>query len=131
MLFLDEGFSAESIAKRLREAGFTVEKFHDQSCFQTSTGERLKNVKDPTVIRFCNEKRWLLVTTDHEMKNAHAAEIYRSKSVAILATAHNALDDPSEWVNAIITLKARILANLRSGSGLGLPRLVGGATLPA
>jgi predicted nuclease of predicted toxin-antitoxin system len=109
-LFLDEGFSAPSVAERLTTAGFTVQRFPEW--FRDETGQPLRNVRDSEVIRFCNKHGWLLVTRDHEMKNMHREEI-RKSSVAILATAHNSAKDQGEWVAAIINLKTRILREFR------------------
>ena len=110
VLFLDEGFSAESVAVRLRTAGFTVQRFPEW--FKDDNGDVRKNVEDPEVIRFCHKNGWLLVTRDHEMKNTHREEIKRT-DVAILATAHNSSDDQDEWVVAIINLKSRILREFK------------------
>jgi len=109
-MFLDEGFSAPSVAVRLRTAGFTVQRFHEW--FVDENGVALKNVPDPEVIRFCHKNQWLLVTRDHEMKNLHREEI-RKTSIAILATAHNKKCDSDEWVAAIINLKPRILREFK------------------
>lgn len=106
MLFLDDGFSSESVAVRLRTAGFTVQRFPEW--FQDEDGRKRQNVLDPEVIRFCHKTGWLLVTKDHEMKNLHREEIRKSE-VAILATAHNSAEDDGDWVAAIVNLKARIL----------------------
>lgn len=111
VLFLDDGFSAESVAVRLRTAGFTVQRFPEW--FLDENGRKLENVKDPEVIRFCHKTGWLLVTKDHEMKNLHREEI-RKSDVAILSTAHNSAEDDGEWIAAIINLKARILREFRS-----------------
>lgn len=110
VLFLDEGFSAESVAVRLRTAGFTVQRFPEW--FRDEKGQQRRNVLDPEVIRFCHKHGWLLVTRDHEMKNVHREEIRRTE-VAILATAHNSCEDQDEWVAAIINLKTRILREFR------------------
>jgi uncharacterized protein with PIN domain len=105
VLFLDEGFSAESVAVRLRTAGFTVQRFPEW--FRDEQGQARRNVEDPEVIRFCHRNGWMLVTRDHEMKNTHREEIKRTE-VAILATAHNSAEDQDEWVVALINLKSRI-----------------------
>lgn len=110
VLFLDEGFSAESVAARLRTAGFTVQKFSEW--FRDENGRPKRNVEDPEVIRFCHNNGWLLVTRDHEMKNTHREEIKRTE-VAILATAHNSSEDQDEWVAALINLKSRILREFK------------------
>jgi len=111
VLFLDEGFSAESVAIRLRTAGFTVQRFPEW--FKDSSGQPIRNVPDTEVIRFCHKTGWMLVTRDHEMKNLHREEIRKSE-VAILATAHNSAENQDEWVVAIINLKARILREFKN-----------------
>jgi uncharacterized protein with PIN domain len=110
VLFLDEGFAAESVAVRLRTAGFTVQRFPEW--FKDASGQTRRNVEDPEVIQFCHRNGWLLVSRDHEMKNTHREEIKRTE-VAILATAHNSLVDQDEWVVAIINLKSRILREFK------------------
>lgn len=111
VLFLDEGFSAESVAVRLRTAGFTVQRFPEW--FRDENGQPRRNVLDPEIIRFCHKNGWLLVTRDHEMKNLHREEI-RKSDIAILATAHNSAEDQDEWVAALINLKNRILREFRN-----------------
>jgi len=110
VLFLDEGFSAESVAVRLRTAGFTVQRFPEW--FRDEDGKVRRNVQDPEIIRFCHKTGWMLVTRDHEMKNMHRQEIKRTE-VAILATAHNSSEDQDIWVVAIINLKSRILREFK------------------
>ena len=111
VLFLDEGFSAESVATRLRTAGFTVQRFPEW--FRDPEGRPLRNVPDSEVIKFCNKNGWMLVSRDHEMKNMHREEIRKSE-VAILATAHNSAENQDEWIVAIINLKARILREFKN-----------------
>jgi predicted nuclease of predicted toxin-antitoxin system len=110
VLFLDEGFSAESVATRLSTAGFTVQRFHEW--FRGAQGIPLKNVLDPEVIKFCARNGWMLVTKDHDMKNLHREDI-RKSDVAILATANNSAESDDEWVVAIINLKPRILREFK------------------
>jgi uncharacterized protein with PIN domain len=111
VLFLDEGFSAESVAVRLRTAGFTVQRFPEW--FKDPTGQPLRNIPDSDVIRFCHRNGWMLVTRDHEMKNFHREDIRKSE-IAILATAHNSAKDQDEWVVAIINLKGRLLREFKN-----------------
>lgn len=111
VLFLDEGFSAESVAVRLRTAGFTVQRFPEW--FLDSNGKPRLNVEDPEIIRFCHKNGWMLVTKDHEMKSLHREEIRKSE-VAVLSTAHNSAEGDGEWVAAIINLKARILREFKN-----------------
>jgi uncharacterized protein with PIN domain len=109
-MFLDEGFSAPSVATRLRTAGFTVQRFHEW--FIDENGKPQTNIPDGEVIKFCHKHQWLLVTRDHEMKNLHREEI-RKTQVAILATAHNSHCNQDEWVVAIINLKSQILREFK------------------
>lgn len=111
VLFLDEGFSAESVAVRLRTAGFTVQRFPDW--FKDENGQTRRNVEDPEVIKFCNKTGWLLVSKDHEMKNVHREEIKRTE-ITVLATAHNSAESDDDWVVAIINLKSRILREFKN-----------------
>jgi predicted nuclease of predicted toxin-antitoxin system len=111
VLFLDEGFSSESVAMRLRTAGFTVQRFPEW--FKDENGQTRRNVLDPEVIKFCIKNGWMLVTRDHDMKNLHRQEI-RKSDIAILATAHNSAENQDEWVVAIINLKAKILREFRN-----------------
>lgn len=110
-MFLDEGFSAESVAIRLRTAGFTVQRFPEW--FKDNEGKPLRNVPDSEIIKFCHKNGWLLLTRDHEMKNLHREDI-RKTDVAILSTAHNKAENQDEWVVAIINLKARILREFKN-----------------
>lgn len=80
--------------------------------FKDENGKVMRNVKDPEIIHFCHRNGWLLVTTDHEMKSMHREEIKRTE-VAILATSHNSLENPDEWVVALINLKTRILREFK------------------
>jgi uncharacterized protein with PIN domain len=110
VLFLDEGFSAPSVAERLRTAGFTVQRFPEW--FKDGTGQPLRNIPDSEIIRFCYKNGWMLVTRDHEMKNMHREDI-RKTDIAILASSHNSAKDQDEWVAAIINLKTRILREFK------------------
>jgi predicted nuclease of predicted toxin-antitoxin system len=110
VLFLDDGFSAESVAVRLSTAGFTVQRFPEW--FKDENGCPRRNVEDPEIIRFCQKNGWMLVTRDHEMKNTHREEIKKTE-IAILATAHNSAASQDEWVAAIINVKTRILREFK------------------
>lgn len=98
------------MAVRLRTAGFTVTRFPEW--FKDKNGEVRRNVEDPEIIRFCHKNGWLLVTTDHEIKNTHQEEIKRTE-VTILATAHNSLESQDEWVVALINLKTRVFREFK------------------
>lgn len=92
-------------------AGFTVQRFHDW--FRDESDKALRNVPDTDIIAFCARNGWLLLTADHEMRNRYREQIKRT-DVAILATAHNTVSNPDEWVAAIINLKSRILREFRN-----------------
>ena len=111
VIFLDEGFSAPSVAERLRTAGFTVQRFPEW--FKDEQGQPQRNVPDSEVIRFCNRFGWMLVTRDHEMRNMHRQELKKT-DIAVLATAHNSAKNQDEWVAAIINLKGRILREFKN-----------------
>ena len=49
-----------------------------------------------------------MVTTDSDIRNTHVEEIKRCPDLAILATAHNTVEDIDGWVEALILAKARI-----------------------
>lgn len=125
VLFLDEGFSAESVAVRLRTAGFTVQRFPEW--FKDANGQPLRNISDPEVIKFCHKNGWMLVTRDHEMRNLHRQDI-RKTDVAILATAHNSAENQDEWVALSSTLRDAYFASSRivsaPGSRLSAERLI-------
>gem|GEM_PF-2977858 len=88
------------------EAGFSkVETF--KKTFQKD-GRKEQGVKDPRVIRLCNKEGWLLLTTDSAMRNSHSEEIKNSPNLAIVATAHNSVEDPAEWLEAFIKMKAKV-----------------------
>lgn len=104
-MFLDDALSGKHAVTRLEQAGFTVEPF--AKSFHTETGKE-QSVKDPRVIKLCNSKGWLLVTTDSDMRFTHVEEIRRSPNLAILATAHNSAGDLDQWIEALIKAKAAI-----------------------
>lgn len=105
ILFLEDAFSV-SDAKRLLEGGYCqVERFADH--FRDSkTHNTEQSVKDPRIIRYCNEHLFMLVTTDSNMVNTHLEEIKKNPRSCILATAHNSADDTREWVESLIMGRA-------------------------
>ncbi len=102
IIFLDDAFDAEGIPESLLAAGYyRVERFTKHFPRIDGTEKRQQNVKDPNVLRLCNREGWLLVTTDSDMRFTHIEEIKNCVNVAILATAHNAVEDPYEWVRGL------------------------------
>jgi hypothetical protein len=107
-LFLDDGFSNPEVAASLRAAGFVVHEFTRSFPRKGDLTKREQGVEDPPVIKLCHEKSWLMVTTDKEMCKKHRACIRRHRNVTILATAHNGLCLPDEWVKGIIVLREEL-----------------------
>jgi hypothetical protein len=104
-LFLDDAFSGRNAVYRLEQAGYTIEPF--ARSFHTDIGKE-ESVKDPRVIRLCNSKGWLLVTSDSNMRFTHLDEIKNSPNLAILATAHNSAGNLDQWIEALIVAKPAI-----------------------
>lgn len=107
VLFLDDCFDATETPAKLLKAGFyRVESF--LAHFRRADGTKLESVKDPQVIRLCNRNKWLLVTTDSELRVTHIEEIKKATDLAILATSHNSVQDIDIWVDALIRAKAAV-----------------------
>lgn len=106
VLFLEDSFG-ESHAEKLRQAGYAqVERFANH--FQDErTNHCEQSVKDPRIINFCSQRKWMLVTTDSSMRKTHV-ETIKKTDIAILATAHNSAEDMDEWVEGLIAGKAKI-----------------------
>lgn len=51
-------------------------------------GGKEQDVKDPRILRLCNKRKWLLVTTDSDIRYRHIEQIKASPDLAIVATAH-------------------------------------------
>lgn len=74
--------------------------------FRDPDGRISDNVKDPSLIRFCHAKQWVLVTTDRQMRYTHI-ETIKQTEVAIIATVNNKFP-PEVWVQALVNAKAKI-----------------------
>ena len=106
ILFLDDAFESAD-AERLLASGYCkVELFRKH--FKRPDGGKEQSVKDPRVIRLCNAKKWLLVTTDSDLRYTHTEEIKKAEDLSILATAHNRVDDIDEWVDGLIKARAAV-----------------------
>jgi hypothetical protein len=103
ILFLDDGFDSPESHTKLTAAGFTVERFRTH--FHRD-GRKMEGVADPSIIAFCSERKWLLVTLDYNVEYTHTEEI-KSSEVAILATANNN-HGVGIWVDSIISARADI-----------------------
>jgi hypothetical protein len=75
VIFLDDGFDGKDAEALLTAAGFIVERFP----FKTADGKRKEGVKDPDIIRFCNARCYILLTTDGNIINRHRSEIEKAK----------------------------------------------------
>jgi hypothetical protein len=106
VLFLDDAFDSAD-AEQIREGGFCqIESFPNY--FKRDDGGKEQGVKDPRVLRLCNSRKWLLVTTDSDLRHTHVEVIKSLPNLAILATAHNAVADIGEWVEGLIKARVRI-----------------------
>jgi hypothetical protein len=76
--------------------------------FKRENGQKEEGVKDPRVLRLCNRKKWLLVTSDSNLRHTHVEEIKLITNLSILATAHNSVADIDEWVEALILARVAI-----------------------
>jgi hypothetical protein len=110
VFLLDDCFDCEEAYQALHAKGFILERHRVR--FPGKDGNnREQSVKDPRVIKLCNQYGWLLVTTDSDIYNVHRKEIAESLNVGILATSHNSPDDIMEWVKGLIRLKPLIDRN--------------------
>lgn len=110
ILFLDDAFDAEEIPPLLVAAGYepNIQRFTEHFPRDAKPTVREQNIKDPRVIRLCNKHGWLLVTTDSDMRFTHLEEIKQNPNVAILATAHNSVENIFEWAEGLAQGRAAI-----------------------
>jgi uncharacterized protein DUF5615 len=74
--------------------------------FRDAKGRKEESVKDPRIIKFCDEKKWVLVTTDRNMSLTHIETIKKTE-IAIIATSSN--NQPLDtWAKALIKAKPKI-----------------------
>lgn len=107
-MFLDDCFASDSAVATLAPY-FELRDF--RVIFPDERKGKQNGVPDTPVIKRCHDEKWLLLTTDREMKKTHVEEIKRNPNVTILATAHNS-SSPEEhraWLAAVIKLKPKIL----------------------
>jgi len=104
VLFLEAVFGTGENCDTLKSAGWQVECFADH--FRGENGKIKDGVKDPEIIKFCENRQWLLITTDKAMRETHV-ETIKETEIAIIATANNqtSLD---VWIKALIKSKAKI-----------------------
>jgi len=104
-LFLDECFGKRDQPKRLQAAGYLVEPFRKHFPHDPSGND--VSIRDPKVIELCDERQWMLVTTDSNMQFTHV-EALKKTNLLVLATAHNSADSMDGWVDALITLQTKV-----------------------
>lgn len=100
------------LPKRLRSAGYTVEVFREH--FPGKPGRAEQGVKDPHIIKFCARQKWVLITTDKNMRFTHR-ETIKQTDVAIVATTSNN-ESLENWVTALIKAKASIERHVKKTS---------------
>jgi len=109
VLFLDDCFDREIAVQPLLDAGFArVETFLKHFPRQAEPGKKEESVKDPRVIRLCNQHGWMLVTNDSNIRFTHVEEIKKCEKLAILATSHNSADDPDEWIAGLASARTQV-----------------------
>lgn len=104
ILFLEAGFGLHEHPDALTGYGWVVECFGHH--FRDADGRISDNVKDPALIKFADSHKWVLITTDKQMRYTHVETIKRSE-VAIIATVNNK-HAPDVWVQALNIAKAKI-----------------------
>lgn len=104
VLFLEDAFGSGVHPETLRAAGFEVEIFGEH--FPDDLRKKEQAVKDPRIIRLCNEHKWVLITTDKQLPFTHA-ETVRKTEIVIIATESNRIPLDT-WVKAIIKSKLKI-----------------------
>jgi hypothetical protein len=107
-VFLDDCFASDSAVATLSPY-FELRDF--RIIFPNEKKGKQNGIGDTSVIRKCHQEKWLLLTTDREMRRTHIEEIKKNPDVTILATAHNSAT-PEEYracLEAVIRLKPTIL----------------------
>jgi hypothetical protein len=68
---------------------------------------REQGVKDPKVLALAHKNKWVILTTDHHMREKHKEEFTRYTEAMVVSTAHREGGD-EVWIQAFIKAKARI-----------------------
>jgi hypothetical protein len=106
VLFLEDGFGSTDHPDALRKAGYEVRCFREDFPRASDPGKAEESVKDPRIIRHCNDKDYVLITTDKNLCYTHI-ETVKKTNIVIIATQSN--NEPIEvWVKAIIKSKSKI-----------------------
>jgi hypothetical protein len=100
---LEDGFGTDPWPQKLVEAGFSVRCFAHHF---NKEGRKLDGVKDPTIIRFCDEHSFVLVTLDKAMRFTQIEAIKRT-TIGIIPTESNDVG-LCPWIDALITAKPQI-----------------------
>lgn len=78
--------------------------FIDHFC--DKKGRKEERVKDPRIIKFCAERKLILVTPDKNMLYTHAETIKKTDVAIIASTAGTT--DIDEWIKQLIKAKPKI-----------------------
>lgn len=106
VLFLEDAFGATDHPDVLRDAGYEVRCFRDAFPRPSSPGKAEESVKDPRIIRHCNDKNFVLITTDKNLCYTHI-ETVKKTDIVVIATQSN--NEPiAVWVEALIKSKSKI-----------------------
>jgi hypothetical protein len=101
---LEDAFGSGVYPEQLRKAGFDVQCFEKH--FPDPERKKEQAVKDPRIIRLCDDNKWVLITTDKEMLFTHVETIKKTE-ILIIATESNRIP-LSTWVDALIKAKPKI-----------------------
>jgi hypothetical protein len=104
VLFLEDVFGTTTNRQKLRDAGFNVECFAEH--FQHE-GKREEAVIDPRIIRYCDSKKFVLFTTDKNIRYTHV-DVIKKTEIAIIATESNNRYSPTVFVDALIKAKNNV-----------------------
>jgi hypothetical protein len=111
VLLLDDCFDSESFHAAICALGFKAVRFTQYFPSRDRPEKREDKVKDSRVIKLCQKHRFLLLTTDHEMKKTFIEEL-KGSDIAVLATANNH-DGPGVWLKAIRDSRAKIARDFK------------------
>lgn len=105
-MFLEDAFGATDNPNALRDAGYEVRCFRDEFPRPSDPGKAEESVKDPRIIRRCNDKQYVLITTDKNLCYTHI-ETVKKTNIVIIATQSN--NEPiAVWTKALIKSKGKI-----------------------
>lgn len=93
-------------AQKLKDNGYEVECFLEH--FKDGDGKAQPSVIDPEIIRYCHSEKFVLVTTDKNIRYTHVNDLKKT-DIAVIAT-QSARGSMDVWVDALIKAKAKIIS---------------------